>query len=151
MKSSTADGDARNTGRIGLMRSMGAMFYDTLLLFSVWYVVTAVMVWVHGGESIASGDPKLTLLLTACAYLYFAGQWARGGQTLGMKTWRIKLTARNGGKYPGWPASSLRFAVAVCSLLALGFGYIWALWDPEGLTLPDRLSGTRRHLVDERT
>ena len=128
------------------MRSAGAMFYDTLLLFSVWFAVTALVVWARGGESIAPGDPVLTALLAACAYLYFAGQWARSGQTLGMKTWRIKLVAQGRTTPPNWSAASLRFVVAVCSGLPFGLGYLWALRDREGLTLPDRLSGTRRHL-----
>ncbi|HTT08423.1 MAG TPA: RDD family protein [Gammaproteobacteria bacterium] len=150
MRRPAAGAVAKNAGRIGVLRSFGAMFYDALLLFSVWYVVTALAVWMRGGQSIAAGDPKLTVVLIACTYLYFAGQWTRGGQTLGMKTWRIRLTMQGGTRPPGWFAASARFVVAVCSLLTLGFGYLWALWDTEGLTLPDRLSGTRRRLADDR-
>ncbi len=140
--------DAKTGGRIGLLRSLGAMFYYALLLFSVWYVVAALVLWTRGGELPAAGDPGLTALLIACAYLYFAAQWARGGQTLGMKTWRIRLTGRDGATPPGWPRASLRFVVAVGGAMALGIGYLWALWDADGLTLPDRLSGTRRRLVN---
>lgn len=149
MNTSATDRDTKNIGRIGLVRSAGAMFYDALLLFSVWYVATALVVWARGGESVAPGDPGFTALLAACAYLYFAGQWTRGGQTLGMKTWRIRLSVQGGNAPPGWWQASLRFTVAVCSALALGLGYLWALWDRDGLTLPDRLSGTRRRLADE--
>ncbi len=139
----------RKTKNIGLIRSAGAIFYDTLLLFSAWFVVTALVVWACGGESIAPGDPVLTTLLAACAYFYFAGQWVRGGQTLGMKTWRIRLTVPGKMTPPSWSAATLRFVVATCSGLLFGLGYLWALWDHEGLTLPDRLSGTRRKLADD--
>ena len=149
MKTSMIDNGAENAGRIGFLRSLGAMFYDALLLFSVWYALTALMVWLRGGKNIASGDPLLTSMLAVCAYLYFAGQWVRGGQTLGMKTWRIKLTVTAGKASPGWSAATLRFAVALCSGLVFGLGYLWAFWDREGLTLPDRISGTRRRLVKE--
>ena len=41
-----------------------------------------------------------------------------------------------------WPAVTRRRA-ALVSLLALGLGFLWSLWDPERLTWHDRLSRTR--------
>jgi uncharacterized RDD family membrane protein YckC len=74
--------------------------------------------------------------------LYFVWQWIRGGQTLAMKTWRIRLVANDGG--PVTPNTALlRYTVAWIGILPLGLSFLWSLVDRDGLYLHDRLSGTR--------
>jgi uncharacterized RDD family membrane protein YckC len=47
------------------------------------------------------------------------------------------------GKKPDIARASLRFFAAVLSLIPLGLGFWWQVWDKDGLTWHDRLSGTR--------
>ena len=76
---------------------------------------------------------------------YFTWFWTRGGQTLPMKTWRIRLV-----RHDGAPVSILRavhrYAVAALGFFALGLGFWWALADRDRQFLHDRLAGTA--LVD---
>ena len=77
---------------------------------------------------------------------YFVGFWTRGGQTLAMKTWRIRLEAAAGG--PVDTARAVRrYLFALVGAAALGFGFLWALLDREGQFLHDRLAGTRLSAV----
>ena len=77
--------------------------------------------------------------LVACG-AYFAWFWTRG-QTLPMKVWRIRLVRQDGAAV-SWPRALHRYALAVLGLAAGALGFWWALWDPYGQFLHDRLAGT---------
>jgi uncharacterized RDD family membrane protein YckC len=74
--------------------------------------------------------------------LYATRSWQRGGQTLGLRAWRLRVVTANGDA-PGAGAAWRRYAVAGVSLLALGAGFWWAWFDRDRLTWHDRASGTR--------
>lgn len=74
--------------------------------------------------------------------VYATVSWRRGGQTLGMRPWRLRVTSLDGGR-PGWRALWLRYAVGTLSLLLGGLGFWWAWIDKARLTWHDRASGTR--------
>ena len=103
-------------------------------------------------ENIAPFSPLQLLLWLACwivTGLYATLSWRRGGQTLGMRPWRLRLVAVDGG-IPGWKALWLRYAVGLLSLLAGGLGFWWAWFDPGRRTWHDRASGTRLLRVPKR-
>ena len=69
-------------------------------------------------------------------------QWRRGGQTLAMKAWRIRIVTREGAPLALRHALN-RFLFALAGCLLAGAGFLWALVDREGLFLHDRLAGTK--------
>jgi uncharacterized RDD family membrane protein YckC len=131
----------------GFLRRLGAMFYDSLLLLALLMMLSYPYVWLTGGDR-----PGLTartlyqLYLLAICFLFYAGFWIRGGQTLGLRTWRLKLVRRDGGPIT-WTLALQRFAAAWLSLLCFGLGFLWALFDRDGLAWHDRLTGTRLILL----
>jgi uncharacterized RDD family membrane protein YckC len=80
-------------------------------------------------------------LLLTIWWLYFVGSWTRGGQTVGMRAWRLVLRSEDAPGI-GWARASLRFFAAGLSTAALGLGFLWCLVDPRGRTWHDRLSRT---------
>ena len=86
--------------------------------------------------------------VVALTGFYFPWQWRRGGQTLAMKTWRMRLVTRAGAPLT-WGHALRRFAFALPGTLLFGAGFLWALVDREGLFLHDRLAGTRIVMSDE--
>jgi uncharacterized RDD family membrane protein YckC len=73
---------------------------------------------------------------------YFLWYWRRGGQTLAMQTWKLRIVTADGNPVSlqqGW----LRYALAWPSVLCGGVGLLWALVDRDGQFLHDRLAGTR--------
>ena len=96
-----------------------------------------------GGQAVAPSSRWYQAYLLALSFLYFGWFWTHGGQTLGMRAWRLRLQvcAHAAGPVP-WRRALARFLAAGLSWAALGLGFAWALWDRERLTWHDRLSGT---------
>lgn len=118
------------------------MLYDALAIVGVWFLVGGIAVGLHHGEALPASDWSFKALLLAVTYAYFAFCWRRGGQTLGMKTWRIQVVDAGGGRL-AWSQTLKRFGAGVLAWLPAGFGYWSALFHAEGLAWPDRASGTR--------
>ena len=69
----------------------------------------------------------LQLFLLALFAAYFLWCWLRGGQTLAMKTWRIRVVAKNGHARLAPKAALLRFLYALL-LVPTTIGIFWAIW-----------------------
>jgi len=122
-----------------LPRRLAAILYDGLLLLAVLFIANALWVFLSGNLAVAVQLHRLYLLLVAFAF--FAWFWSHGGQTLGMRAWRVRLQNRNPGPVSLWQLA-LRFIVAIISWLAFGLGFLWSLFDREKLTWHDRYSMT---------
>ena len=90
----------------------------------------------------AVARPLLQLYLLGVCAVYFIYCWTHGGQTLPMKTWRIRVVTRSGGAL-SLSCAALRYVLALASIALAGGGYWWALFDRDGQFLHDRLAGTR--------
>ena len=129
----------------GLLRRLAAIAYDSLLVGAVLFLVTIPFIAVRGGEPVEIGDNlSYRLALVIVIYTFFVGFWTRSGRTLGMQSWGLQLETP-GGSRPTLATASLRFIAAIVSWAPLGLGFLWQLWDRDGLTWHDRISGT--HLV----
>jgi uncharacterized RDD family membrane protein YckC len=137
---------------VGIMRRLAAIVYDLFLLVAV--ILVAVSIFTVVVDSVAgqssSGElleiPWIKLvfqlylfLVSALFYLWF---WTHGGQTLGLKVWKLKVVDQNLSEL-NMKKAALRLAWATVTCLPFGFGYLWALFNKERLTLYDHLSGTR--------
>lgn len=130
----------------GLGRRIGAILYDSLLIFALLFLGTLPFIAVSDGDPVAPGNPVYRLSLLVILYGFFVGFWAGYGRTLGMQSWRLRIVADDGNK-PGPGAATLRFFAAILSWLPAGLGFWWQLWDRDRLTWHDRLSRTRLVLV----
>ncbi len=126
-----------------LIRRVAAMLYDGLLLFAVLMLTALPFIAIRGGEAVEPlTDLFYRLPLAVVIYFFFVGFWSRSGRTLGMQSWRLQLESMNGGKV-GIGAATIRFFAALLSWAPAGLGFVWSLWDKDGLTWHDRISGTR--------
>ena len=123
----------------GLWRRLGALLYDSLLVLAVWMTTLLVWVVVSGGEAV-SGWPVQAVLLMEWAGLYVYSL-TRDGQTLGMRAWRLKALQSDGQSPTAWQAI-VRWLGAGLSLVCLGLGYVWLLFNDERRTWHDQLSHT---------
>ena len=126
----------------GFAARLGALFYDALLVLSIVFLATALLLLFTGGQAIEPGNSAYSSYLVLVSFAYFGGSWTRIGQTLGMRAWRIKVVDVNGGAI-GWGQSAVRFVSA-----AFGIGLLGMLVDGDRKAWQDRLSGSRVVKID---
>lgn len=125
----------------GIARRLASMLYEALLLFAIAFFAGFAFHFASSGAPLEGWVRTAhQLLLGAVFAAYFLWCWLRGGQTLAMKTWRIRL------EHVSPPRALLRFLLAVL-LVPTGISLLWALVDRERQFLHDRLAGTRLVLV----
>jgi uncharacterized RDD family membrane protein YckC len=154
----------------GTFRRLAAASYDGLLLLAVLMLVTALLQLLTGGAAITRArvggfEYLYRAVLALCVAGYFGSAWTRRGQTLGMKSWGIRLETA-AGSLPGWHDVARRLAIAaplyllaiagallytarrgswwlaLACALPLAVSFAWHAATGRG-TLHDRLSGTR--------
>lgn len=140
--------DDNGTPPAGLARRALALVYEALLLAALLLAGALPPVMLMQDMDRGLARPLLQLYLVALTGTYFIWQWRRGGRTLAMKTWRLRLVTRDGAPLT-WKHASKRFVLALPGTLLLGAGFLWALVDRDGLFLHDRLAGTKIIMNDE--
>lgn len=120
-----------------------ALLYDFFPVFGLWFLVAALFVAIRRaavtGGALGWLEFAILWLVTGA---YATVSWRRGGQTLGMRPWRLRVVAADGG-LPSRKALLLRYVVGNVSLLLAGLGFWWAWVDRDRLAWHDRASGTR--------
>jgi len=138
---------ADNQQTVGFLRLAAAIFYDALLLAAVLFFATLPLILIPEDiRSIPVVEVMKVLWYLLVSYIYFAGFWLKGGQTPGMKPWKIVLVDQQGGK-PNKKQVTLRFFSAILSWALAGLGFLWMIVDRKHLSLHDHLSGSRLLLV----
>ena len=145
-------------------RRLAAMLYEAVLLFGVvFFAGLAFSLAMQQRNGLVHHD-LLAAWIALVVGAYFVWFWTHGGQTLPMKTWRLRLESSSGRpltaahalvRYAlGWlwflPPLALHplFSLAVPQTLAVFAAWV-ALWaaavwlDPARQFLHDRLAGTR--------
>ncbi len=146
-----------------ILRRMLALFYDFWPMLAVWMLLSllfniAYTLTGHDQREVVGPLTPLAALLWLCCWAitgaYAVFSWRRGGQTLGMRPWRIRVVATDSiGTDPVALAPKTlwtRYAVGTLSLLLGGLGFWWAWFDREKRTWHDRASGTRVVAVPKR-
>ncbi len=125
-----------------LSRYLAIIFYDVILLLSVLMLTAFVAVALNGGKAISHNNPLFLLFLLAVSFSFYGWFWINGGQTLGMRAWRVQLISDNNKKIT-WQQAFIRFVVAIMSCLPLGLGFWWQYLSKRKKSWPDILSSTQ--------
>ena len=127
----------------GVRRRLASMAYESLLLLGV-LSVTFMLPHLALGMGFGIVLPGWVLISHVFIVLgaYFGWYWRHGGQTLAMQTWKLRLSTPSGAQ-PSPARLALRYVLAWPSIIYLGAGLLWALFDRDRQFLHDRLAGTR--------
>lgn len=133
-----------------IWRRLAALVYDAFILLALSFLYGALLTAIATAAGSEARDyqpmfsgvlfPLGWVLTLAGFYCYF---WHRSGQTVGMRTWHLKVVQEDGGRLPTFGQCVLRAAVAAPAVLLFGIGYLYGLRNSDRQTLQDRLSGTR--------
>lgn len=126
---------------------LGAILYDTIAVAAIWFFAAFIVVILRRGEAVSPGNIFFMAYLLVVSFAYFGFCWTRSGQTLGMRSWKIRLVDSKTRQSVGWACAAKRCAAAMLSLGVLGIGFIWMIFDHDSRTLHDRISGShiQRH------
>jgi uncharacterized RDD family membrane protein YckC len=142
-----------------------ALVYDLLIVIAIVIVVGLLCQLATGGKLIQTGAsvvvpawyPALQGLVVSA---YFLSSWRRGGQTVGMRPWHIRVSRDDGG-VATWQQCVIRLLVAAAPLVLLMLApviglhatlwtllVVWGCWfavalmDPRRRALHDLAAGT---------
>ncbi len=123
------------------------MLYEALLAFAI--VFLAGTAFYGAAEGRLAGETRLLfqIYLFLVLGIYFIACWSRGGRTLAMQTWKMRVVRCDGGSI-GVARAALRYTLAWVSLASFGAGVLWACVDSDRQFLHDRLAGTRIVMVE---
>jgi uncharacterized RDD family membrane protein YckC len=128
---------------------LACLIYEALLLVAVLFLGSAVFTGVAGAADSVAARLALQALLLAVCGAYFVWCWTRGGQTLPMQAWRLRLIAADSGHPPRLRRALKRYCLAVPGVLLGGIAFLWGFVDRDRLFLHDRLAGTRIVSADQ--
>lgn len=123
-----------------ITRRIASAFYDALLLIAMWMAgaLLSTMLLTLAGLKPEPGPMRGFYFLVGFAY--FGACWVYGGQTLGMRVWRL-TARRSDGRPLNWVTAGLRYALAYLSWLSV-IGIVWAVFDARKRALHEVLTGT---------
>lgn len=146
-------------------RRMAAFVYEGILLFGVVFMAGFVYSTLTQQRHALQGQTGLQVFVFAVLAAYFVTFWCRGGQTVAMRAWHVRLVTQDGRAVRPWRAfaryllawlwfapaliaaraSGLQGTLAVFALLLTGVVAYAALarLHPQRQFLHDALCGTR--------
>ncbi len=143
--------DIRHAAAPGFLRRLAIMIYDSLLLIAILVIASAIVVVPLGiglGIEVQGSNLWFRAYLLLVSVMFYCGFWVGGGQTLGMRAWRVQVVRDNGAALG--PSHALaRWFAALLSWAACGLGFVWVLVDRDRLAWHDRLSHTRLVLLHD--
>ncbi|WP_444998114.1 RDD family protein [Aliikangiella sp. IMCC44359] len=121
-----------------LLGALAVFILALVVGYIVIYLVT--LPWFDSGETLSKSiynNPLWLIYNIACVQYYYVWCWVKGGQTIGMKTWHLKLCKPDGNNLT-WKEAYLR------SLFSLGgIAIIWGIFDKENRGFHDLICNSR--------
>ena len=112
-----------------VIKRLLAIFYDSFLLIAVLFLAMALLLLISGGYRFQAGNPLMTAYLLVVSFVFFGWFSTHGGQTLGMRAWKLRLQQRNGNPV-SWHQAALRFITALPAWVVLLTGITLAAGIP---------------------
>jgi uncharacterized RDD family membrane protein YckC len=124
-----------------IKRRLICMVYEALLLFGLAFFAGLLFLGAAGAGPSGWLRHAFQVYLFFVIGIYFVGSWRHRGQTLAMKTWKLRLVGAGGARITLRQAM-VRYVCAWPCLLLGGIGILYARSDREHRFLHDRLAGT---------
>lgn len=124
-----------------LWRRLAAALYDGFLLLALWMIGLWLEVLVRDAFDLERNLAVLRGYVFLLGLGFFGWFWTHGGQTLGMRVWRLQLR-RSDGRALDWRTAAVRYAGAWLAWAPLALGVLWCVVDRRGRAWHDHLSGT---------
>ena len=126
-----------------IWKHYAAFIYDIFPILGIVLLTSGITLLLRGGIEAPAGNPWFRSLIIFEIIIYYVYSWKVGGQTLGMRAWKIKIVSNDKNQDLSWSHSLLRFFVGVLSTLTFGFGIIWKMFSKENKSWMDLCSHSK--------
>lgn len=140
--------DIKTQKPVGIILRIGVMFYDTILLAAVLFLAAVLVAPTFNITMEHPLYPLFIIYIYLVAFIFFAWFWTHGGQTLGLKTWKLKIVSNN-GEGVTWKQALLRYLSSLLCWLSMGIGFLWCYTNKERLAWNDLWSKTHIKRINE--
>jgi len=127
-----------NFNKSNLWKHIAALTYDIFPILGIFLITSLFSVLIRGGNEVEPETLWFQLILFLEVYFYFIYSWKKGGQTLGMRAWKIAIYNHNS---MSWLDVSKRFFVGLLSTCLLGLGLWHRMWSKKKLSWMDIACG----------
>ncbi|WP_395374355.1 RDD family protein [Marinicella sp. W31] len=122
-------------------RQLAAFIYDIFPVLGILLVTSLIIILVRKGAEIEPNTLWFQLLLLTEIFMYYIYSWKNGGQTLGMRAWKIKIEPNHENN--SWLQLIARFLAGALSTVCLGLGIWWQYIDSKNRSWMDLASQSR--------
>ena len=120
------------------------MFYELIIQISLWFIVTFFIIFLFNVETIIHLN-LLQFILWLSSGIYFILSWSRGGQTLAMRAWKLKLASPNNS----WWFFYVRYLLATFGILLFFVTFLWIFFNKNNKYMHDSILGSK--IIDVRS
>ena len=121
----------------------GASIIDTLILLAITFPLLHLIYgkgyWTAGDSVVGIVDVLISYVLPLIATILF---WVYKSATPGKMVLKVKVVDAKTGSAPTIRQSVIRYIGYYVSLLPLGLGFLWVLWDTKKQGWHDKMAGT---------
>ncbi len=125
-----------------IWKHFAAFVYDIFPILGILILTSGTILVFRSGNDVQPYTWWFILITYLEVALYYIYSWKIGGQTIGMKAWKIKLKSLNEQEQITWAQSTFRFIAGVVSTLLLGAGIFWKLFSNEQKSWMDLISSS---------
>jgi uncharacterized RDD family membrane protein YckC len=125
---------------------LAIIFYDGLLLLAVLFAATLLILPFNAGIAYSKEQFLYPVYLVFVSFLFYGWFWTHGGQTLGLKAWKVKVLTEDYQPI-SWRQAFIRFFIALFSFALFGVGLLWNLIDKNQRSWHDIASKTGLYMV----
>lgn len=103
------------------IRYIGAFIYDGIILLALFFLFTTLCLCYRHGVAVPPSSAWYQLSLIFIFFIYYFLSHRHGGQTIGMRAWRLKLVSIN--RHLSWKQIVARFILwapaLICGVLSV--------------------------------
>jgi len=123
-----------------ILRLYCCLLYELIIQIGLWFIVTFFIIFLFNIK-----PNSLQFILWTSSGVYFIFSWVRGGQTLAMRAWKLKLTSPNNCTWFYFA----RYLLATLGFILFFVSFLWAIFNKKNQYLHDFILGSK--IIDVRS
>jgi len=130
-------------------KHFAAFIYDIFPLVGIFILTSFIVMAFKSGEIVEPHNLWFGLLLLTEIIFYYVYSWKKGGQTLGMRAWKMVIVPNHASQsHLTWTQAFIRLFAGTFSTLLLGIGLFWKPFSKNSLSWMDIVSDSETKIFD---